>query len=71
MYNGVKVLDVHGHVSSPDATSNYLMLMMAANTAFQNPLAPGGRATPARPPLTTTMKAGARATSQVRRFHDQ
>ena len=28
MYNGVKVLDVHGHVSSPEATSNYLMLMM-------------------------------------------
>jgi predicted TIM-barrel fold metal-dependent hydrolase len=46
MYNGVKVLDVHGHVSSPEATSNYLMLMMAANTAFPNPLQPGGRATP-------------------------
>ena len=28
MYKGVKVLDVHGHVSSPEATSNYLMLMM-------------------------------------------
>ena len=37
MYNGVKVLDVHGHVSSPEATSNYLMLMMAANTAFPSP----------------------------------
>ena len=46
MYNGVKVLDVHGHVSSPEATSNYLMLMMAANTAFPNPLQPGGRPTP-------------------------
>src|SRR5579864_2165769 len=46
MYNGVKVLDVHGHVSSPEATSNYLMLMMAANTAFPNPLQPGGRQTP-------------------------
>ena len=42
MYNGVKVLDVHGHVSSPEATSNYLMLMMAANTAFPSPLPTGG-----------------------------
>ena len=50
MYNGVKVLDVHGHVSSPEATSNYLMLMMAANTAFPNPLQPGGRATPGLSP---------------------
>lgn len=50
MYNGVNVLDVHGHVSSPDATSNYLMLMMAANTAFPNPLAPGGRQTPGLSP---------------------
>jgi predicted TIM-barrel fold metal-dependent hydrolase len=42
MYNGVKVLDMHGHVSSPEATSNYLMLMMAANTAFPSPLPTGG-----------------------------
>ena len=42
MYHGVKVLDVHGHVSSPEATSNYLMLMMAANTAFPSPLPTGG-----------------------------
>ena len=42
MYNGVKVLDVHGHVSSPEATSNYLMLMMAANTPFPSPIATGG-----------------------------
>src|SRR5262249_28128307 len=42
MYNGVKVLDVHGHVSSPEATSNYLMLMMAANTPFPSPIAIGG-----------------------------
>ena len=42
MYNGVKVLDVHGHVSSPEATSNYLMLMMAANTAFPSPIPAGG-----------------------------
>src|SRR5579871_597271 len=46
MYNGVKVLDVHGHVSSPDATSNYLTMMMASNTAMPSPLAPGARATP-------------------------
>jgi predicted TIM-barrel fold metal-dependent hydrolase len=42
MYNGVKVLDVHGHVSSPEATSNYLMLMMAANTPFPSPIPSGG-----------------------------
>src|SRR5258708_19929593 len=42
MYKGVKVLDVHGHVSSPEATSNYLMLMMAANTAFPSPIPAGG-----------------------------
>jgi predicted TIM-barrel fold metal-dependent hydrolase len=41
-YNGVKVLDVHGHVSSPEATSNYLMLMMAANTPFPSPIPSGG-----------------------------
>jgi len=50
MYNGVKVLDVHGHVSSPEATSNYLMMMMAANTPFPNPLQPGGRPTPGLSP---------------------
>ena len=50
MYNGVKVLDVHGHVSSPEATGNYLMLMMAANTPFPNPLQPGGRQTPGLSP---------------------
>ena len=49
MYNGVKVLDVHGHVSSPEATSNYLMLMMAANTAFPSPIA-GGRQGPGLSP---------------------
>ncbi len=50
MYNGVTVLDVHGHVSSPEATSNYLMLMMAANTAFPNPLGNTARQTPGLSP---------------------
>jgi predicted TIM-barrel fold metal-dependent hydrolase len=45
MYNGVKVLDVHGHVSSPEANSSYLTFMMASNTPFRSPLEPGGRAT--------------------------
>src|SRR5205823_8311431 len=49
MYKGVKVLDVHGHVTSPEATSNYLMLMMAANTAFPSPLS-SGRPTPGLSP---------------------
>jgi predicted TIM-barrel fold metal-dependent hydrolase len=50
MYNGVKVLDVHGHVSSPEATSNYLMLMMAANTPMPNPLGSGPTPKPAERP---------------------
>ena len=44
MYNGVKVLDVHGHVSSPENTNNYLMLMMASNTAMASPIAGGKQA---------------------------
>jgi len=42
MYNGTKVLDVHGHVTAPPAGQNYLMLMMASNMATPSPLSHGG-----------------------------
>lgn len=42
MYNGTKVLDVHGHVSVPPASNSYLTLLLASNTAMPGPLS-GGR----------------------------
>jgi len=42
MYNGVKVLDVHGHVSAPPAMQSQVAMMLAANTAFPSPLSSGG-----------------------------
>src|SRR3569833_4075831 len=41
MYKGTKVLDVHGHVTAPNATSNYIMLIMSSNTPMPNPLLSG------------------------------
>lgn len=38
MYNGVKVLDVHGHVSAPGAAREQLALTLASNTALRDPL---------------------------------
>lgn len=43
MYNGVKVLDVHGHVSAPAVARSYAVGLMASNTASRSPLAPGAR----------------------------
>ena len=45
MYNGTKVLDVHGHVSLPTAARGFPMLLMATNTALPSPLA-GARRDP-------------------------
>jgi predicted TIM-barrel fold metal-dependent hydrolase len=45
MYNGVKVLDVHGHVSSPTAARAFVSMLMASNTAMRSPLAPGAAPT--------------------------
>ena len=43
MYNGVKVLDVHGHVSAPGNNgSGQLGLMLASNTALRNPFSRPG-----------------------------
>jgi predicted TIM-barrel fold metal-dependent hydrolase len=38
MYNGVPVLDVHGHVSVPFAANSLLMLMMGSNTPMDSPI---------------------------------
>jgi predicted TIM-barrel fold metal-dependent hydrolase len=41
MYNGTKVLDVHGHVSTPAATRGYGFSLMASNTARRSPVFSG------------------------------
>jgi predicted TIM-barrel fold metal-dependent hydrolase len=38
MYNGVPVLDVHGHVSVPFGANSLLMLMMGSNTPMDSPI---------------------------------
>lgn len=43
MYNGTKVFDVHGHVSSPAGVRSWGLNLMASNTASRSPLAPGAR----------------------------
>jgi len=44
MYKGTKVLDVHGHVTAPQAGFSYLQMMMASNTASPSPIY-GGKST--------------------------
>jgi predicted TIM-barrel fold metal-dependent hydrolase len=39
MFNGKRVFDIHGHVSSPNAVFTYVTTMMASNTDRPNPLA--------------------------------
>ncbi len=34
MYNGEKVIDIHGHISAPAGFRNYLMSMLSQNTAY-------------------------------------
>ncbi len=41
MYNGVKVLDVHGHVSAPAAARAFIAGMLASNTPTRSPIASG------------------------------
>jgi predicted TIM-barrel fold metal-dependent hydrolase len=38
MYDGVPVLDVHGHVSVPFSANSLLMLMMGSNTPMDSPV---------------------------------
>jgi len=38
MYNNVRVLDVHGHVSVPFSANSFLMLMMGSNTPMPSPI---------------------------------
>jgi predicted TIM-barrel fold metal-dependent hydrolase len=45
MYNGVKVYDVHGHVSVPPASNAFVAGLIASNTAARSPLSQGGRTT--------------------------
>lgn len=41
MYNGTKVFDVHGHVSSPVSVRAWGLNLVASNTATRSPLEPG------------------------------
>jgi predicted TIM-barrel fold metal-dependent hydrolase len=38
VYNNVRVLDVHGHVSVPFSANSFLTLMMGSNTAMDSPI---------------------------------
>ena len=42
MYNGTKVLDVHGHVSAPVAVRAWAFNLIASNTARRSPISGGG-----------------------------
>src|SRR5215213_10416838 len=41
LFNGKKVLDIHGHVSAPTATRAFVAMLMASNTAMKSPLSDG------------------------------
>ena len=43
MYNGVKVLDVHSHVSVPPSSRGFVALLLASNTPMKSPFTEGGR----------------------------
>jgi predicted TIM-barrel fold metal-dependent hydrolase len=38
MYNEIKVLDVHGHVSMPQSAMGWITMLLGSNTALPNPL---------------------------------
>lgn len=46
MYKNTRVLDVHAHVSPPPAARNFVLPMMASNTARKSPLSQGGEPGP-------------------------
>ncbi|HEY5274745.1 MAG TPA: amidohydrolase family protein [Acidimicrobiales bacterium] len=41
MYNGTKVLDVHGHVSVPQASNVYATMLLASNSITRSPIISG------------------------------
>src|SRR5215469_16966234 len=43
VYNGVKVYDVHSHVSVPPSSNAFVGSLMASNTYMRSPLSEGGR----------------------------
>jgi predicted TIM-barrel fold metal-dependent hydrolase len=45
VYNGIKVFDVHSHVSVPPSSNAFVASLVASNTAMRSPLSQGGRAT--------------------------
>jgi predicted TIM-barrel fold metal-dependent hydrolase len=45
VYNGVKVFDVHSHVSVPASSNAFVAGLIASNTYMRSPLSEGGRAT--------------------------
>lgn len=49
MYEGLKVLDVHAHVSVPPLANNLLLSMLATNTAMTSPWS-GGKGYPSSAP---------------------
>jgi predicted TIM-barrel fold metal-dependent hydrolase len=49
MYDDLKVLDVHAHVSVPPIANNLLLTMLASNSAMRSPLSGG----PGMPPFGT------------------
>ncbi len=57
MYNGTKVLDVHGHVSAPATGRAYVAGLMAANTAGRSPIANGFSAAVGRNGLDLSKEA--------------
>jgi predicted TIM-barrel fold metal-dependent hydrolase len=64
MYNGVKVLDVHGHVTSPEATRAYFNQMETTNTPLPSPLSSGGILGPSGRPGSGLSAEDFRASAQ-------
>lgn len=52
MYDDLKVLDVHAHVSAPPIAMNLLLSMLATNTAMTSPLSGGSGAAPMGNPVS-------------------
>jgi hypothetical protein len=42
MYDDLKVLDIHAHVSVPSIANNHLLSMLATNSVMSSPFSGGG-----------------------------